>query len=85
MDMFTTVGSSNALSRATLRLMAFVLCSFAAIFCASAGYGLFKMLLPAMSGVTRIGIAEFVTHGGLTIVFFALAGLGAYAAKKCYW
>jgi hypothetical protein len=61
------------------------LSSCAGIFFASAGYGLLKMLLPAMSGGTNIGIAEFSTHSGLTIVFFVLAGIGAYVAKKCFW
>jgi hypothetical protein len=55
------------------------------MFSASAGYGLLKMLLRAMSSGAHIGIAEFSTHGGLTIAFFAVAGLGAYVAKKCYW
>jgi hypothetical protein len=58
---------------------------FAAVFCASAGYGLLKMLLQGMNSGTSIGIAEFSTHSSLTIVFFVLAGLSAYAAKKCYW
>ncbi|HZM97707.1 MAG TPA: hypothetical protein VFB92_30005 [Vicinamibacterales bacterium] len=71
--------------RATLKMLAFVFSLFAAMFSASACYGLFKMLLQAMNSGTNIGIAEFSTHGGLTIVFFVLAGLGAYAAKKCYW
>jgi hypothetical protein len=59
--------------------------SFAAIFSASAGYGLLKMLLVAVSSGADIGIAEFLTHSGLTIVFFLLAGMSAYAAKKCFW
>jgi hypothetical protein len=41
------------------------------------------MLLRAMNSGTNIGIAEFATHGGLTIAFFALAGLGAYALLCC--
>jgi hypothetical protein len=81
----TTLYSSNAALRATLKTLVFGLSSFAGIFFASAGYGLLKMLLPAMSGGTNIGIAEFSTHGGLTIVFFVLAGIGAYVAKKCFW
>ena len=80
----TTLYSSNAAFRATLKTLVFGLSSFAAIFFASAGYGLLKMLLPA-SGGTNIGIAEFSTHSGLTIVFFVLAGIGAYVAKKCFW
>lgn len=82
---FTVLSSSNALFRATLQTLVFVSSSFAAIFCASAGYGLFKMLVPAVSGGTNIGIAEFCTHSGLTIVFSVLAGLSAYVAKKCFW
>jgi hypothetical protein len=77
--------SSSALLGATFKASVFILSSFAAIFCASAGYGLLKMLLGAMSRGTSIGIAEFVTHSGLTIVFLVLASLGAYCAKKCYW
>jgi len=37
------------------------------------------------SGATDVGMAEFSTHSGLTIVFFVLAGLSVYAAKKCFW
>lgn len=81
---FSALYSSNTLVRATLKTSVFMLASFAAIFCASAGYGLLKMLRPAVSGGTSIGIAEFSTHSGLTIVFFVLAGLSAYAAKKCF-
>ena len=77
--------SSNAPFRATLKAAAFLFSSFAAIVCASAGYGLLKMLLPALRGDTDIGIAEFSTHSGLTVGFFVLAGLSAYAAKRCYW
>jgi hypothetical protein len=57
--------------------------SFAAIFSASAGYGLLKMLLVGISSGADIGFAEFATHSGLTIVFLVLAGLSAYVAKKC--
>jgi hypothetical protein len=81
----TTLCTFNAFSRAALKTLVFAFSSLAAIFCASAGYGLLKMLLPAMSSGSSIGIAEFATHGGLTIVFYVLAGVGAYAAKKCYW
>jgi len=81
----SALDSLNVSLRATLKLLAFVFSLGAATFCASAGFGLLKMLLPAMNGSTNIGIAEFSTHGGLTVVFFVLAGLGAYAAKKCYW
>lgn len=69
----------------TLRALAFLLLLFAAIFCASAGYGLLTMLLGATSRGASIGISEFVTHSGLTIVFLVLAGLSAYQAKQCYW
>ena len=81
----TTLYSSNAVFRATLQIFVFGLSSFAGIFFASAGYGLMKTLLSAMSGGSNIGIAEFSTHSGLTIVFFVLAGIGAYLAKKCFW
>jgi uncharacterized membrane protein len=80
-----TLYSSNALFRATLKTLIFGFSSFAGIFFASAGYGLLKMLLSGMSGGASIGIAEFSTHSGLTIVFFVLAGIGAYVAKKCFW
>jgi hypothetical protein len=76
---------SNALFRAMLKTLVFGLSSFAAIFCASAGYGLLKMLLPVFNGAAPIGIAEFSTHGGLTILFFVFAVIGAYVAKKCFW
>lgn len=77
--------SLNVPLRATLKMLAFVFSLFAATFSASAGYGLLRMLLQGISSGTNIGIAEFATHGGLTIVFFVLAGFAAYAAKKCYW
>jgi hypothetical protein len=77
--------SSNAFFRATLKTLVFGSSSFAAIFCASAGYGLLKMLVPAFSGDVTIGIAEFSTHSGLTILFFVFAAIGAYVAKKCFW
>lgn len=79
------VYASNVPLRATLKTLAFSCSSFAAIFSASAGYGLLKMLLVGMSSGADIGVAEFSTHSGLTIVFFALAGLCAYVAKKCFW
>jgi hypothetical protein len=53
------------------------------VFSASAGYGLLKMLVVGMSNGADVGIAEFSTHSGLTLVFFVLAALGAYGAKKC--
>jgi hypothetical protein len=77
--------SSSALFGSTLKALVFLLSSFAAVFCASAGYGLLKMLLGGMSRGASIGISEFVTHSGLTIVFFVGAALCAYWAKKCYW
>ena len=80
-----TLYSSSAMFRATLKTLVFGLSAFAAIFSASAGYGLLKMLLAGMSSGASIGIAEFSTHSGLTIVFFVVAGLGAYVAKKCFW
>jgi asparagine N-glycosylation enzyme membrane subunit Stt3 len=71
--------------RETLKMLAFVFSLFAVVVSASAGYGLLKLLLQAMNRGATIGIAEFATHGGLTLVLFVLAGLGAYSAKKCYW
>jgi hypothetical protein len=43
------------------------------------------MLLAGMSSGADIGLAEFSTHSGLTLVFCVFAGLGAYLAKKCFW
>lgn len=80
----TFLYSSNAFFRATLKILVFGFSTFAAIFCASAGYGLLKMLLPAFNDGAPIGIAEFSTHSGLTILCFVLAGMGAYTAKKCF-
>jgi uncharacterized membrane protein len=82
---FTIPYPSNPFFRVTLKTLVFVLSSFAAIVCVSVGYGLLKMLLPAMTGATTIGIAEFSTHSGLTLVFFVLAAVSAYVAKKCFW
>ena len=79
---FSTPYASNVLLRATLRTLAFVFSAFVAVFSASAGYGLLKMLVVGMSNGADPGIAEFSTHSGLTLVFFALAVLGAYGAKK---
>ena len=81
----TTFYALDAIVRATLKAAGFLLSSFAAIFFASAGYGLLKMLLPAMIDGASIGIAEFATHSSLTVAFFVLAGIGAYVAKKCFW
>ena len=77
--------ASNVPLRATVKTLAFVLSLFVTVFSASAGYGLLKMLLAGMSSGAAIGIAEFSTHSGLTLVFFVLAGLSAYVAKKCVW
>jgi hypothetical protein len=82
---FTARNSSSALFGGTVRALALLLLSFAAIFCASAGYGLLKMLVGGISRGASIGISEFVTHSGLTLVFLVLAGLSAFWAKKCYW
>jgi hypothetical protein len=82
---FSAVHASNVPLRVTLKTLAFLCSSFAAIFSASVGYGLLKMLLVGMSSGAEIGVAEFLTHSGLTIVFFVLAGLSAYVAKKCVW
>ena len=81
----SAVYASNVPLRATLRTLAFLFLSFAAIFSASAGYGLLKMLLAGISSGADIGLAEFSTHSGLTVVFFVLAGLSAYVAEKCFW
>jgi hypothetical protein len=81
----TLLYSSNAFFRATLKTLVFGLSSCAAVFCASAGYGLLKMLLPAFRGDVTIGIAEFSTHGGSIILCFVFAVIGAYIAKKCFW
>jgi len=82
---FSAVYASNLPLRATLKTLVFLCSSFAALFSASAGYGLLKMLLAGISRGADIGIAEFSTHSGLTIVFFVLSGLSAYVAKKCFW
>ena len=82
---FSALYSTNLLFRGTLKLSAFVFLSFAAIFSASAGYGLLKTLFQASNSGAAIGLAEVSTHIGVTIAFFVLAGLGAYLAKKCYW
>ncbi len=79
---FSAVYSSSVPLRATLRTVTFLCASFAAVFSASAGFGLLKMLLVGMRAGADIGVAEFSTHSGLTIVFFVLAGLSAYVAKK---
>jgi len=82
---FSAVYASNVPLRATLKTLAFLSSAFAAIFSASAGYGLLKVLLVAIGSNADIGLAELSTHSGLTIVFFVLAGLSTYAAKKCFW
>jgi hypothetical protein len=82
---FTILYSSSWLFRSTLKTVVFLLALSVAVFSVSAGYGLLKVLLLALSSGTKIGIAEFSTHSGLTMVFFVVAGLGAYVAKKCFW
>lgn len=77
--------STSGLLGTTIKALAFLLSGCVAMFCAAAGYGLLKMLLGGMSRGPSIGISEFVTHSGLTLVFLVLAGLSAYGAKKCYW
>lgn len=81
----SALSSTAVLFRGTLKLLAFVCLSFAAIFSASAGYGLLKTLLQTWNSGATIGVAEASTHGGLTMTLFVFAGLGAYLAKKCYW
>ncbi len=82
---FSTFYASNVPLRVTLKTLAFLFASFAALFSAAAGYGLLKVLVGAIGSDAHIGTMEFSTHSGLTIVFFVLAGLGAYVAKKCVW
>ena len=77
--------SSNALFRATIKTLVFGLSSLAAIVCASVGYGLLKLLFSAISAGETIRIAEGLTHSGITIGFFVLAGISAHLAKKCFW
>ena len=77
--------STSGVFGPTLKALAFLLSLSVAVFCAATGYGLLKMLIGGMSRGASIGISEFVTHSGLTVVFLVLAGLTAYAAKKCYW
>ncbi len=71
---FSALYPTNVLYRGTLKLMAFVFLSFAAIFSASAGYGLLKTLFQALNSGAAIGVAEVSTHSGLTIAFFVLTG-----------
>jgi hypothetical protein len=82
---FSAVYASSVPLRVTLKTLAFVCSSFAAIFCLSAGFGLLKMLVVGVSRGADIGLAEFSTHSGLTLAFFVLAGLSAYVAKTCVW
>lgn len=82
---FSALYSTNLLFRGPLTLLAFVFLSFAAVFLASAGYGLLKTLFQALNSGAAIGVAEASTHSGLSIAFFVLAGSGVYLAKKCYW
>jgi hypothetical protein len=80
-----TLYSSNAFFRASLKTLVFVLSSAAALFCASTGFGLLKMLFRGLSAGSNIGLAELSTHSGLTLVFFVLAVLSADLARKCFW
>lgn len=75
--------SSNAIFRVTLKTAIFALASLAAIFFASTGYGLLRMLLSGVSSGASGGILELSTHGGLTVGCFALAATGVVVAKKC--
>jgi hypothetical protein len=81
----SALNSSKVLFLSTLKAFVFAFSLSAAVFCASAGYGLLKVLLRGMGSGASIGIAEFSTHSGLTIVCFLFAGLGGYVAKRCYW
>ncbi len=75
--------SSNAIYRVTLKTSVLALASLAAIFFASTGYGLLKMLLSALSAGTAGGVLELTTHSALTAACFALAATGVVIVKKC--
>lgn len=81
----SALSSPNVLLRGTLRLLLFVSLSFAAVFSASAGFGLLKTLVQGLNSGAAIGAAEAFTHSALTLAFFVSAGFGARFAKNCYW
>lgn len=77
--------ASNVPLRATLKVLVFLFSSFVAVVAASTAFGLLTMLLRGLSNGANIAVGEFLTHSGLTLAFFVVAGLGAYVAKKCFW
>jgi hypothetical protein len=77
--------SQNVLFGATLRTLAFAALLSGLVFSASVGYGLLRVLLQALANGADIGLSEFATHSGLTLVCFALAGGCAFLAKECLW
>ena len=70
--------------RATFKTLAFLFAVSAAVFSASAGYGLLRMLAAAVGRGADIGLAELAAHSGLIVIFFLLSGLGVYGARKCF-
>ena len=46
---FANIFTSNLVVRAILKTLTFICCSFAAIFCASAAWGLSRMLVGAVN------------------------------------
>ena len=80
-----TLHPSSTAVRVTLRTLVFAVATLAAIFFASAGLGLLRLLVSGLSSGADPGIAELATHSGLTLLFFGLAGIGAYIAKKSFW
>ena len=76
---------NNAVFRAALKTVAFLLFVFAAIFCASTTFGLSKMLYQALAAGKSVGLLELTTHSGTTLLFLLLACISGYLAKKCYW
>jgi hypothetical protein len=77
--------SRNVFVAATLRTLAFVALLSGLVFSASVGYGLLRVLLQALANGADIGLSEFATHSGLTLVCFAVAGGCVFLAKECFW
>jgi hypothetical protein len=77
--------AQNVLLRATLRTSAFVTLVSGLVFSASVGYGLLRVLLRALANGADIGLSEFATHSGLTLVCFAVAGGCVFLAKEGFW
>ena len=80
-----TLPVSSPVLRTTVKAAVFVLASLAAIFCASAGLGLLRMLVSGLSSGAVTSLAELATHSGLTLLVLALAAGGAWIAKKSFW